>query len=523
MIFKNSNLLKISLIASLLTSCGESPKDEKKSPTPFGPETPIEIRKGDNLTSLEQQGYYQIEDIECQKFNGALNFQSLYVNLWNGQYYENKELANDTKISSEPYLQSPAVKEVIRNFSTIDECTYDKETFKDTCEEKPVVTSVGEKIKICKDGYSYERTSVEATAITSLRFIDQAAKFYHSLPGSNIKLPKIELSIFPKLGSLFRESPFEDFDEVTIYDSDNLYFIPYPSHKNQKYTPTITVFPSSKLTLEPEGDSFNAHLWESEFILSHEYGHFVLFEHSKLNDIIALSSAQVQKGLKEFTHSKMRTQKYLLQQLGLLKSEDTSNKKREVTFIEHWGAINEAYADLFAYYSNHMPIGALNGYQCFEQSREVSAAEFYNTNKKVFDLQAYDTFTSDKQETLFVDCKTTNDLQEIHSFGAVLAFGINQLFTNSEFAADQNPEKLGELTLKWADNLGKLILSDIANPNLDNVTVLTMLQEAVKVASMEKDGKNILTQGQCNVLLDHMEHLWNSVKDKYECESSAHL
>ncbi|MDD1422516.1 hypothetical protein MEO40_26085, partial [Dolichospermum sp. ST_sed1] len=491
----------------------------------FGPTKPLEKRIGDNLKLLEEEGFYQIEDSNCQSNSGLETINQFYIHNWDGNGYQTNAVANETKLSSKRFLHSPAIKKVVNQLETIDNCTYDNTTKKETCEEKPQVISQSSNVVICKDDFQYSRTSVEAVALTTARYVDQTWQYYQSLSGSNKNLPQVELNIFPKVGEFYKDLPVEifNFDEITVYTTDNLAFRPYPPEGNNKYIPTFYAFPTGSNTLLSDTKTFNAHLWESEFILSHEFGHFVLFEHSNINSHINMASAHVKKDIKEFRHGSQKLKNISLEQLGI-KSSTSEIADRKVDFITHWGAINEGYADLFAYYGNKLTPGLLNGLECLQKTREVTSHDFFKIeHKKTFSLENYDKFVSTTASVPLKHCEAGVDLQAIHSFGAIIAYGVNLIFSNSQYAQDSSHIKLGELLLKWGNSIGELIKKEVVlDENLTDVTVLSMLKEAVKVASNNGEGK-VLTQAQCDALENNMSHLWDNIKNNYTCELPAGL
>src|SRR5262249_55571374 len=122
----------------------------------------------------------------------------------------------------------------------------------------------GGTLRICADGRTYDRLSYEGVALTSLFYLQRARDTYQRLAvagGAPAPQP-IALRVLPA----FKDT----YDNYNDANGDNQ-LVTYITH-NLAYFPVgqmIAVFPETATVSAKESGFF----WESEFVLSHEYGH----------------------------------------------------------------------------------------------------------------------------------------------------------------------------------------------------------------------------------------------------------
>lgn len=118
----------------------------------------------------------------------------------------------------------------------------------------------------------------------------------------------------------------------------------------------------------------------------------------------------------------------------------------EHTFI---GALNEGFADLFARYTLDDEY-TVNGVGCLSFTRDVYSSSFLNGERKILSKKIIDSFNSSIKHKRR-SCFTHTDTQSLHVIGAVLAHGVDKVY--SAVGLDKT-QKLKEL-VKWAKSINR--------------------------------------------------------------------
>jgi hypothetical protein len=224
----------------------------------------------------------------------------------------------------------------------------------------------------------------------------------------------------------------------------------YGRFENESY---FVVFPKSQ---EYSNRLFGRQtLWNSSYVMAHEFGHHVFYHHvpqwvPKLrsgDDEAAgcfhatprLSAEALLKTPKKLTKSRnlAESSAKLLQVNPMTASTERSSPPFRMDENEDAdrmiSAINEAFADLFGYYAN----GAQNGYTqnmgCFEQNREVSSKTFKNSLPKQIDhIHIQMAFVESQVNTPFRAPSgdlCALDWRDSHILGAVLANYLDRILS----------------------------------------------------------------------------------------------
>ena len=249
-----------------------------------------------------------------------------------------------------------------------------------------------------------------------------------------------------------------------------------------KQAPTFVIYPTSPAD-SPKNDATKLNLWESSWGLAHEFGHHVLRTHTGKAEISenSLGDNEAIEGGAEFFPAPIETRGTYIALAG---------SNRSVGPREHWQAVNEGFADLFAFYSLNQQEKLARNIPCMDISRDVTSAKFASGFPKSIDDSVMADYTS--SDYISVDhCRQPN-FQTPHSIGAILAYGVNLLFQASQEVSQDGSEKAGELLLRWADELRIL-----ANHGASEISLSEMIRLAAVVAG---ESGNRLSSGQCDVI-----------------------
>lgn len=443
-----SRLLLPVLVVCSLTACEKADLNEKKKDD-------IQQWSGDDAFADQ----YFVDDLSCQTGTGAESVGSSSVHYY--QFGESGEKPFDfSTFGSSSGLSGPGFTGTYYDFAQVDECTRDGD---DSSCGDPKVTSEAKKLKICRSNDSYPRLSVEGIALTSLANLSQASEYYKKVPGRSPTILSANVIILPKVEHVFPSG--------SLIDTDNLAYTP-------KFgpAPAFIIYPKSARAVKA-GRWTDVNLWEAPWGLAHEFGHHVFRTHTGVTG--SPSGIAHEEGLgKIVLEKRQKTQGF-----GLAGT-------RSVTAADQWSAVNEGYADLYAFYAFGARPGLAKGLDCFEQNREVTADSFTMGIKKRLDSEVMATYLSTED-----DGGSTCDapsLQDAHTIGAIVAHGVDALFSAKAGAAEGEEAALkkAEMLLQWANAMGVTAASGEA------ITVDRLVRDALKVAS--DDG--VLSQAACDTV-----------------------
>lgn len=185
-------------------------------------------------------------------------------------------------------------------------------------------------------------------------------------------------------------------------------------------------------------------------------------------------------------------------------SGNTNN--RSVGPVLYWGAINEAFADLYARYTRNSADGQLTGVDCFAKSRDVESPIFGDSTPKIYSSEVHAAFMSTQELDGNSSCDAP-DFQGIHSIGAIMAHALNAGFESvTEDVAKKRvfgsvKEKSifkGDMLLRWARKMGGQIKSNYS------VTLGSFVRDAfVTMAEARQEAgypAGELGVGQCQIV-----------------------
>lgn len=294
-----------------------------------------------------------------------------------------------------------------------------------TCQSREVqLRSSGKKIPICRRGGAYPQASLENAALATLAGIKQAWALVQ--PTADKPYPKVEVLIQPRLESILATNDGPLLATLT----DNAF---WSSSQRGERPYTIAILPHSR-----ESQSFFApfNMWEHQGVISHEYGHHVFYEstpHLRPSEFKLSDSEQLEIFLDEIA------------------TWANGINKRVIGRKDVIAALNEGIADLISNYahdSGRDPLGDLI-FGPFSKARNIQSCTCDDGEVKSLSQSALKHFFSPHFSRPHYALSA--DHQDIHTIGAIMAHGWDQLLTGVLGASEQNPETALKLsyTREW--------------------------------------------------------------------------
>jgi len=465
--------LSISLSGLFLIGCMPTIKDqEQDAPVPLGPQ---QIESYDLLAED-----YFVEDLACQDGEGLNEMGEQDVHRFDSGSTA-AEIHSFKGFSSRSTLKGPGLSQTIYNFHQQSKCITSGGT--ENCGSGTIVVKSPKKLKICNADRNFSRASVEGVTLSSMSSLDKAYKFYLSIPNARESLRDVSLIVLPIVEKLTSQKDSAGNDTtVRSITTDNLAYAP-----NFDGRPAFVVFPKSRNAVT-KGRWKNLNLWELPWGMSHEFGHHVFRSHTGVEKLPGTTTNVHGLAINMPIHS-----------IDFDDSDDRSSKQysglnlggRTVGPEQIFSAVNEAYADLFSFYSLGEAENLIKGVDCFDKNRDTTSTHFANGAAKIISEETIELFTS-PERFRFNSCEGP-DFQDPHSLGAVIAHGMMRLYkARAEVSGATSGQQAGWL-LAWADAIG----SSIRSRGRVAVSFSNLLGLGIKGIA-ESDGS--LTQSQCDII-----------------------
>jgi hypothetical protein len=337
-----------------------------------------------------------------------------------------------TLIDHKGRLQNPfSISETIFNYKETSyyQAYYNKQNEQWDIDKDSLYTIEGSHraVKICSNK-SYDSYSVENAALNSDFVIDRTfQQVIHST--IDLYLPRVSISITPLYAVRIEGNTPSGEVTSTQYQTDNAF---YSSLENR-----ITFLPQSK-----EGQEQNLFggkaLWDIPMVASHEYGHHIFHQ--------LFPEASEGKTSLCFDNRVIK---------GKLIDKRENYFVREVGPQAVFGAINEGFADLIAYYALGDELFSLQGITCMEDNREVDKSYFSDGSKKDLSYKNVNNFFSRYRMNSAQTCFVPN-YQDIHIMGAAIASLIYRQLSSLSIHGQQGLN----IILRWIQNVRSDYLSD---------------------------------------------------------------
>lgn len=434
-----SKVAKFVLVSVVAIGCGADGNNKKKpKPAPVGTAKDLKDFRND----------YFLEDKDCIVQSESIPLSEMKVRQWAGSGTE-ELVVKTTGVTGSPVLSGPVVADTyvshLKHEYWIEGSggrVYDR----DKSEFNPPVP-----LKVCNPKGDYQRNSYEGVALTGLYFIEKAYNYFYKITGGDA-LPKVNFFVLPEIRvfTTYESGPLSGEQEEMSFENNLTYIDNYYSR------PSIMVHPN---TQSPVDDLSGNNLWETEWGMAHEFGHHVLTTLSGYSK--GDFSASIVDSVFIDSHSDVN--------LLLATEAPTMSGLRRVGAKDAWGAFNEAFADLYGFYSAGKKPKLMEGLKCFGASRDVLSEDFTNGELKRITDYNYDTFYSTSR-VQGQGCSGAN-FQSIHSVGAVIAHGLHKLHEVS--GSTQDP---GEKLMV----LGRIMKNFVATRN-KRFTLADLIGEGIKV------------------------------------------
>lgn len=287
--------------------------------------------------------------------------------------------------------------------------------------------SAGSPVKLCQPLPPTARDSLEGVALSALRGLDLSHAAYRRADLQQYPLKGVQLSVLPE---------FVDIHEYYPYGNSVARLRTWITH-NMAYFPDIAMIAAFPESAALAGDD-PGKLWESPFVLAHEYGHHI--EMTRLGSSFAGALGLMWDPI---SHGFARE--------GLAGS--TSDQQASKVL----GALSEGFADLLAYYALRGDTTSLVGLPCLGQNRDVSRPVFADGAEKSLTNTRLAILIGESED-LATGCGIPR-YSDIHVVGAILATALDQVFAmvgNAAEDVDLNTDRWTyrySLSLAWHKNM----------------------------------------------------------------------
>lgn len=410
-----------------------------------------------------------------------------------------------TEVKSKDSLESPVVEETQYGLEFIRSCDFatfpGRQCLSESGVPQPWENSFarGGLLKVCKDGFSYNRQSFEGVGLTAIYYLGRAfERFIEMSDEKDFEIEKIRLLILPVFKTVFDN--YEDPTTATKgkrieYVTHNAGYFPKTEGANP--IPIIAVFPETACLTS----KVNGYLWESSFVLAHEFSHHI-------------------------------EKSYFAKFFNLEKNESINDLTQHI-FAPHWNRLNEnsfetdpvlykisetiseGFADLIGYYSDYATGESILAIDGFGFNRMVGYGAFKNTVPKVLSKDVVDLFMNSSSNNFVSSNNSFTHLNEIdaecdlpsedpnfqdsHTIGAILAHTLDSTF--KIISAWEENQKDNEPSFNKSDIKSRLLLA---------VAWIKKVREkrAAFFSADKSDGKQyfqIMSDGLEEVLIDYFK------------------
>lgn len=380
----------------------------------------------DTADELNVQEVFPLENPDCQSVKGLDHVGRFQVDIHAQSESEEKYIPD---LTSREKLQASGIASVIYGQRIQVEATgqFTSSSGKvSVTENKTRVLDQGKALKICETDFS--ESSFERQALTTVAHVKGAIEFFNQ---HRQALKPVEINLLP-----------EKKVHLTVPGSAKKYYV-YFDGNNASYSfnngnPVITLL---RRIRKPD-KYFDAKLWTSQFVISHEYGHHIF----ALEALSELTSSSISEILRlSHIHRENMHHKLDVQYSGSLfktgeddlygfnlKSSATESALDEM--LISISALNEAFADLFSYFANEERSGLVDGISSLEVSRDLKSSYFADGSSKLLTSRHVQDLVTQQKSSMFRDN---------HIVGAVFAYTFATML-------EKHSRKM-DVLLRWLD------------------------------------------------------------------------
>jgi len=388
---------------AFMGGCG----DDSSSPAPKTPFVEV-VPKGTPAA-------YHLADPTCQEQTAPVQLTSTTLPSWSGLNIVSEAVALH-EISSSSSLTSPAALETVYGRVYERQCSWDQDhpgacpdlrNGHGTEEKGWELTDKGKPLRLCAPGHTYPRDSYEGVALTSMYFLERAHARFTSETAGNFAVPKVSLQILPNFISYF--DGYQENGQtkrLAQYLTRNLAYFPVQTGLT---TPMLVVWP------EPQSktDEWVGGLWESGFVLAHEFGH-----HLELGVLNAGASRT--SGFDTLRWNPvLHTYEDISPDGAAAGGNSSASQARK--------SISEAFADLVGFYTEDNSALGISGMPCFGHNRDVENGNFQDDSPKVLTTEVVQEVSKGPARSGCDGGKP--NFGDAHLVGAVIAYGTNRILS----------------------------------------------------------------------------------------------
>jgi hypothetical protein len=324
------------------------------------------------------------EDPDCQDRQPQVTLG--YEKVWQWQAGETRSQGvSFRELSSSPDLASPAFGRILWGGHYLRQCEPDDG---EGCVDKSTgngrsfwLNGDREKpFRICESGREWSRRALESVALAAARGMELAwMAARRSMGEREIEaVSKVDLWMMPTFETVRKGVIGADRKRSNVHGfiANNLAYLPEEGASRA----SVVVFPE---TLSWNFQSA-AHLWESAFVVAHEYGHHIF--------------------------------------------RSLAPRKSGSGYSAHVQSVAEGFADLAGWYANGASSHSIEGMACLSINRDPSRGVFGDGTAKTLDARVWEK-ASDGTKGLLVGSCDTPDFRDPHAFGSVLAHQWDRLWT----------------------------------------------------------------------------------------------
>lgn len=287
-------------------------------------------------------------------------------------------------------------------------------------------------IKLCPNSKyqsgSYEDVALKASFVISQMF-EVVKPIYQNFKPLNLKIaPIIHRTLIEKKGG-------EELRNKRILVSNALY---------STSESAIIILPKG---INEDG-TISKSLWDVPLVTAHEFGHHITASLLNRDD----------EGFQKFSSGLCFDNRF-----GNMTVLNYGEENRKVSGRHIYKILDEAAADLFAYYGIDKNLHNLQYMPCLAMNRDVSSSTFMNGERKILDRQILANYFSEKNLDI-KSCLLEVDYQDEHIIGAILANTIYNLLAQISISHQQKIK----LLIDWLKEVGqtKKIVKKISNVDL---------------------------------------------------------
>ena len=348
-------------------------------------------------------------------------------------------------------------------------------------------------LKICKDGFLYNRQSYEGVGLTTLYYLDRAfERFQEMIDDRDFEIEKVRLLILPIFKTVYNkyvDSETSSEGKLIEYITHNAGYFPKTEGANP--SPILAIFPETSCLL----DKVSGYLWESSFVSAHEFSHHIEKSYFPMFLTKEIFAPQWQQHL-----------------------EDDESFETDPILSKISYAISESFGDLLGYYSDYASGESILAIDGFGYNRMVGFGSFKNNAPKYLNKDVVDIFLNQNSSSsttnnslthmneIKAECNLPSEdpnFSDSHTIGAIIAHALDSSF--KIISAWEENQK---------DNEPSFSKSDIKNRYILTVAWLKKVRESRKKFYNvdQQDGKQYF-----QILSDALEQ----VLDEYFTDHAA--